>query len=138
MFGKNISRTHKQLSCFANHAMLCWSHFLTRLYWSSSLERNAPKNFLWYFSWFLQFPLTHAYLVEPCSFCWIELLAAVDSCLVFAIKLDYWYPDNGEWTRPKELLLNIHSILFIHNLPFSLPLVSGLEGRLKHLRTLKK
>jgi hypothetical protein len=57
--------------------------------------------------------------------------AAIDLCLVFAIGLNCWYPDNEEWDCPKELQQNPFSIdlLLLH-------LVSGLERRLKHLRTL--
>ena len=37
---------------------------------------------------------------------------ATDSCLVFAIELDYWYPDNEQWNCPKEVLLYRPKTLF--------------------------
>jgi hypothetical protein len=36
----------------------------------------------------------------------LDQAAATDWCLVFAIMLDCWYPDNEDWNCPKELLLN--------------------------------
>jgi hypothetical protein len=35
-----------------------------------------------------------------------SLALSAGSCLVFAVELDCWYPDNEEWKYLKELLLN--------------------------------
>lgn len=29
-----------------------------------------------------------------------------NSCLMYVIRQDCWYPDNEEWNHPEELLLN--------------------------------
>lgn len=34
----------------------------------------------------------------------MDQVSATDLCLVFAIGLDHWYPDNKDWKCPKELL----------------------------------
>ena len=52
--------------------------------------------------------------------------------------LDCWYPDNKDW----DLLQRITSQQVYNPLPiklsYPLPLVSGLEGKLMHLRTITK
>jgi hypothetical protein len=60
---------------------------------------------------------------------------AIDLSLVFVIELDCCYPDNKERNCPKEQGLQLP---FPINLLFTLPLVSGLEGRVKHSGTLNK
>jgi len=65
---------------------------------------------------------------------WIELPAA-DSC-----ELNCLYPENADWIHRKELFLNRSTSSFaLLTFSFPLPLVSGgLEGRLRHLRTVIK
>jgi hypothetical protein len=58
-------------------------------------------------------------------------------CLVFAIELDCWYPDNKGWNCTKKLLLNRFTKAFHINL-FRLPLISGLEKKMMCSRTLNK
>lgn len=107
---------------------------------------------------------TRAILVTSCCFHGLVLIQFVgasrfllnwatttDSCLVFAnwtgllllicvwcFGLDCRYPDNKDWYHLKGLLLNrsISNPLVLLTILFPLPLVDGLEGRLKHLRTL--
>ena len=84
MFGKNINRIPQEVrGCFCI-AMPCKCSFFTGLHWSyffwcllifvglHFIERNAPKNFLWYSSWFWPLLLSYVDSVEPCCFCWIK------------------------------------------------------------------
>lgn len=59
--------------------------------------------------------------------------AADDLCLVFAIGLGCWYPDNEGWNLPpKNYFQTGPHLPFPINLLFLLPLVGGLEGRFKN------
>jgi hypothetical protein len=64
--------------------------------------------------------------------------ATIGLCLVFATELNCWYPDKEELNRSQRTISKqVHNTYFILTF-FSLPLVSGFEGRLKYLRTLNK
>jgi hypothetical protein len=56
---------------------------------------------------------------------------ATYSCLVFAIRLDYWYPDKEDWNHSKELLLSGSTTPLSYKYLSPLPLLDGLEWRLK-------
>jgi hypothetical protein len=73
-----LKKTHERVF----DVLLKWIHFI---------ERNAPKSFSWYSSYFWLLPLTDTDLVTSYS-----LAAATDLYVVFAVELDHWYPDNEE------------------------------------------
>ena len=91
---------------------LLWSCFFTDLH---LFERSTAENF-WSCSWFWSLPLTCVNLVETLQFL-LDCATAADSWLVILLELDCWYLDtteldfwcagNGDWDRPKELLLNM-------------------------------
>ena len=71
------------------------------------------------------FRLTLAASLDVCQFggaltFLLDQAAATDSCLVFAIELDCWYPDNEDLDRPQGTSSKqVHHTLFL--LPFFLP-----------------
>lgn len=86
------------------------------------IDRNAPKNFLWYSSCFLLFLWPHANLAEPWGFFWSKpLLPICVWCLPTGMNCHYWLclvllEWTGllllihVWNCPKELLLLNRSI----------------------------
>jgi hypothetical protein len=52
----------------------------------------------------------------------LDLAITADSCLVFAIGLDCWHPDNEGWNRPQRTTSKqVHNPLFLLTfLPYSL------------------
>ena len=73
MFRKNLNGTSQTV----RNALLVFIdlHFV---------ERNAPKNFLWYSHWFWMLPLTHVLLEESCYFC------SIHYCYWFMLGVCYW------------------------------------------------
>lgn len=108
-----------------------------RLHWSSlvfaglrSVERDISKNEFLPVFWLVL--ATSADLeIQQTLAASAGLSPNADSCLVFAVGLDCWHPENKERNHPKKLLLNRSTL-------FPQCLVGKLEGRLKHLRTLSK
>ena len=87
------------------------------------IQSNSSKSFSWYSSGFLPLLQTPAgWWAEPCSVFWIELLLLIHVwclpsrldcscwfvCGGFAIRLNCWYPNNGDWNHSKELFLQDH------------------------------
>lgn len=75
--------------------------------------------------------LTHVKSAEHFSFCQIEQI----KCLVFFIIVDCWYNDKEDWNYPKELFWTGQQPPCPLKHLSLLPLVKGLEGTLKCLRT---
>jgi hypothetical protein len=127
MFRKNINRTPQWEDVLASQPML----YLSLLVFSGLdfVVRNAPHNFWCSSDWF--WPLLWDLAVS----------AGLCCCYWFWCSVCYWtrllVSDKEEWNFSKELLLNRSITPFSNNL-FPLALFSGLDGRLKHLRTLNK
>jgi hypothetical protein len=80
----------------------------------------------WHFLWFRLISRALWFLLD-----WVDWAAAADSC-----ELNYWYPDNIDWNCFKEIFLDSSTSFFALS---TFPLVSrGIEGMLKHFRTLTK
>jgi hypothetical protein len=100
MFAKSISRapTNRErilLPC-------CSLQRLTDLHF---IERNVPKRLL------VVFWLVFVFSAGGCRFSRVlrfllDQATAIDSCLMCAIGLDCWYPDNIKLNHLEELLLN--------------------------------
>jgi hypothetical protein len=92
-------------ACIATFVILPWSHFFAELCF---VERSMAENFSFFPAWIMA-------LLLFCV-CILTLLNWTASILT-----------NGDWNRPKKLILN----RFITPCPiyhmFSLPLASGLE-----------
>jgi hypothetical protein len=129
------------LACIADRFLvlsLCWS----LLCWERH-SRELSLAFL--LAWSLLLTGAEA---EARLFLLGSAIAADHVCYPSSIELDYWCvcevltrglscPDNTEGSCSKEPFLNRSTSL--HILSFPLPLVGGgLEGRLKHLRTIIK
>jgi len=103
-----------------HHAMFCWSS-LVFTSWREMCQRTSH-------GWFWLLILT-----------WQSLAVSAGLCYWFVFVVCYWtgllVSWQQEWSCPKELLLNRPTtpLTFFHITP-----VGGLEGRLRHLRTLNK
>lgn len=138
----NISRKCKSdlmkcdgTTCIANCSVLCESPILTDIHF---IERGTAEN-SWNSSWSWSFLPIHANSAEALQFlldCSTLLLVTLLNWAVGILTLLYsvfWYPDNGDWICPKELLLNRSTPPCPTYHPLSLD--NGLEGGSKHLIT---
>jgi hypothetical protein len=114
--------------------MLHWSLLVfTGLHWTSFHREKCTKELL------LVFQSILATSADLCPFGGALLFlldrdTSTDLYVVFSIKLDCWYSHSESETTSKH----IHHTLFLLNILFPLLLVSGVEGRVKCLRTLNK
>lgn len=92
MFRKDIDRTPQTVRRCSSIATPC--NALLVFLGLHLVERITPKNFLGVFR---PLPLTCVIVsAQPCCFLQ-DSATETDSCLVFAIALDCWYPDNEDW-----------------------------------------
>jgi hypothetical protein len=137
MFGKSLSRTQQTVSGFCIGSPRNVSLVFTDLLLWLHREKLAKELVLFWLLLAASMDLCWFSSLEPRGFFWIEppLLIPVWS---LPTGLDCRYPDNKDWYHLKGLLLNrsISNPLVLLTILFPLPLVDGLEGRLKHLRTL--
>jgi hypothetical protein len=108
-------------------ATLCRSFFC-------DLVQNKTKNFWWCLGGFLpllQIRANWQSLIVSSGLnccCWLIWCLRVDGATVAdSCKLNYWYPDNADWIRLKELFLNESTSSFAL-LPFSFQYHWWVEG----------
>lgn len=78
-----------------------------------SEERNEPKNFPWCSGWILTTSVDSCWFDRALWFL-LDRATATDLCLVFATRLDCWYPDNEEWNHSQwPTSKQVHKSLFL-------------------------
>ena len=85
-----------------HHAMLRWSSLV---FAGLHFVEKCTKDLLMLFQLILATPADSCRFGGALPFL-LDYTNTTDSCLVFAIELDCYYPDSKERNRPKELLLN--------------------------------